>query len=89
MITKKEVNYKIDWHSFNPKDLTSAEQEYDLVKKEFKVVLDRKHYFSMLRSFLLDIKNLGMDKIDDIFTKYNVHFVDIDDIERVNIDEPV
>lgn len=79
MITKKEVNYKIDWHGFKLGDDIQA---------QIKVLEDRKHYFDMLRRFLLNIKNLGRDEIDEVFEKYNVHFVDIDDIPRVNIDEP-
>jgi hypothetical protein len=78
--TKNEVNYKIDWHSGG---------EYGASPTGNKMVIeDRKHYFEMLRNLLLDLKNLGRDEIDDIFARYNIHFVDIDDIPRVNIDEP-
>lgn len=84
MEIRKEVNYKIDWKSdasFGaPVDITNTTPD--------KIYQDRKHYFSMLRRLLQDFKNLGLDRVDDIFAKYKVHFVDIDDIERVNIDEP-
>jgi hypothetical protein len=84
MITRNEVNYKIDWRGnaeFGA-PLEPGKQAPD------KIYQDRKHYFAMLRRFLMDVKNLGRDEIDEIFAKYNVHFVDIDDIPRVNIDEP-
>lgn len=76
-VEKNEVDYKIDWHSIDP-----------LKGGHTDILEDRKHYFKMLRNLLLDLKNLGRDEIDDIFIKYNIHFVDIDDIERVNLDEP-
>ena len=82
MITKNEVNYKIDWHA------VSNTTDYPTSEASLKILADRKHYFDMLQRFLLDIKNLGQDRIDDIFERYNVHFIDIDDIPRVNIDEP-
>jgi hypothetical protein len=78
--TAKEANYKIDWHA--------AYSEEQIHNDPDKIIADRKHYFDMLRRFLQDIKNLGRDEIDEIFARYNVHFVDIDDIQRVNIDEP-
>jgi DNA-directed RNA polymerase alpha subunit len=91
MITKNEINYKIDWHSEGERPV-DAEGNYlsggvQVIGKH-PIIEDRKHYFNMLRRFLLDIKNLGRDEIDEIFAKYNVYFVDVDDIERVNIDEP-
>jgi hypothetical protein len=88
--TKNEVNYKIDWHSIDISSYidptkTNSKEAYEM---KAKVLDDRKHYFSMLRKLFQDLKNLGNDKVDDILALYNIHFVDIDDIPRVNIDEP-
>lgn len=79
MEVRNSVDYKIDWQKTgelvqNPSGATIYE--------------DRKHYFDMLRRLIIDLKNLGKDDIDDVFAKYNVYLVDIDDIKRVNIDEP-
>lgn len=80
---KKEANYVIDWLSVcNP-----TKESEDITK----IQEDRKHYFNMLRRLLTELSNLNLEEqglIDGVFEKYNVHFVDIDDIERVNIDEP-
>jgi hypothetical protein len=73
------INYKIDWHSGSEKVIG---------ENGTSVLDDRKHYFDMLRRFLIDIKNLGRDEIDELFERYNVYLVNIDDIPRVNIDEP-
>lgn len=97
MITKTEVNSKIDWHaganSFLVPDLTT----HTPIHNETETLLDaRKHYFDMLRRFLNEVNAMaekqasikGDYKILNIFKKYNIHFVDVDDIKRVNIDEP-
>jgi len=88
ILVKTEVNYKIDWHGDDREFITADEQE--------KRVNDRKHYFDMLRRVLIGIDTLlelGPSEtlrqdIRGILEKYNIHFVDIDDIPRVNIDEP-
>jgi hypothetical protein len=90
---KKEANYRIDWYSFGNK---CADERFPSGKK---VIEDRKHYFDMLRRFLLDIdaliesanqesKTIVVERLEAVFKKYNVHFVDVDDVKRVNLDEP-
>lgn len=81
MRTEKSVNYAIDWLSVSNPSTSELEQIT-------KIQEDRKHYFDMLRRLLQDLKNLGIDAVDEVLESYNVHFVDIDDIPRVNIDEP-
>jgi hypothetical protein len=73
METKQEVNYKIDWVSSEPSSIQ-----------------DRKAYFQMLREFLEDVKRVIGDDgyVNKVFEKWNVHFVDVDDFPRVNIDRP-
>jgi len=73
------VDYKINWHG----DGTGIAESGKLI------IQDRIHYFSMLRMLIAELRNLGKDEVDDVLEKYNVHFVDIDDIKRVNIDEPI
>ena len=79
---KKETNRLIDWN--NPQD--------------------RINYFRNLRKFLGEIESLcdfseadwEREKCDDIdsrdlraiFKRWNVYFIDHDDIPRVNLDEP-
>jgi diketogulonate reductase-like aldo/keto reductase len=81
MRTEKSVNYAIDWLSVSNPSTSELEQIT-------KIQEDRKHYFDMLRRLLQDLKNLGIDAVDEVLESYNVHFVDIDDFPRVNIDEP-
>lgn len=68
----------------------SGEVNYkiDWASNEPQAIEDRKHYLSMLRRLLIDIKNIGSDLIDDVYEKYNVYIVEIDEFSRVNIDEP-
>ena len=73
------VDYKIDWHS----------EGTGIAKSGELIVQDRQHYFDMLRRFLQELKNIGSDQVDKVFVKYNVHFIDIDEFKRVNIDEPI
>jgi hypothetical protein len=88
--TKTEVNYQINWNPIVAITDETGEAINNTAKEiTEKVLEDRKHYFDLLRRFLIEINNLGRDEIDDIFKRYNVHFVDIDDIKRVNLDEPV
>lgn len=82
MEIRKEVNYKIDWHA------VSNTTSYPTSEESQKVLDDRIHYFNMLRRLLQDLQNLGLDNVDEVLAKYKVHFVDIDDIPRVNLDEP-
>jgi hypothetical protein len=91
MRTETKVNYKIDWSgtSISPFDKIFSEEDIQSGKAHKKIMDDRKHYFQMLRDFLQDLKNLGRDDVDEIFSKYNIHLVDIDDIPRVNIDDPI
>jgi hypothetical protein len=88
MRTEKIVNYKIDWNATVIKSLGDSVDKIAMDVGE-KIIADRKHYFDMLRRLLQDLKNLGIDAIDEVLESYNVHFVDIDDFPRVNIDEPV
>ena len=71
-----------------------------IMHNETETLMDaRKHYFDMLRRFLTEIEAITEDensfahdtraKIKKVFNKYDVHFVDVDDIKRVNIDEPI
>lgn len=56
----------------------------------------RKHWFDMMRRFLDDVYQLAEDqslcngdyKMLNIFKKYDVYALDIDDIKRININEP-
>lgn len=83
-------NYKIDWHSGGDKKALSG----------VSVLEDRKHYFDMLRRFLLEVETLieyanlnnkaiVVENLEKVFKRYDIHFVEVDDIKRVNIDEPV
>jgi hypothetical protein len=49
--------------------------------------MDKIHYFSMLRKLLLEIEKVPM--AFEVLNKFNVYFIDVDEIPRVNIDEPV
>jgi hypothetical protein len=92
--TKQRVNVKINWHSAHY--YNNAEPEILRIEK---IVGDRKHYFEMLRRFLSEVDalveeakkengNIIVERIEAVFKKYDVHFVDVDDIKRVNLDEP-
>lgn len=83
------LNYKIDWHSGGDKKAHSG----------VSVLEDRMHYFDMLRRFLGEIealveyansnsKTIIVEKLEAIFKRYDVHFVEVDEIKRVNLDEP-
>lgn len=71
--TKNTTNYLIDWNSSQ----------------------DRINYFRNLRKFLSEVDAVG-DRypttvgafIDDVFKRWNVYFIDADEIPRVNLDEP-
>ena len=78
MEIKTEVNSKINWQSGGRKIHSDTET----------VLSARMHYFNMLRRLLSDIEAVGNGAVNAILKKYNVHFVDVDDIKRVNIDEP-
>lgn len=92
---KKEVNSKIDWHSCHSPEGGIREPMHSETET---IEQARKHYFDMLRRFLTELDAIkdgdGSDdehttkSIQAVFKKYNVHFVDVDDIKRVNIDEP-
>jgi hypothetical protein len=75
----KQIDYKINWHAIDP-----------LKGGHTDILADRKHYFNMLRRFLKEVhkESKPYPMIREIFKRYNVHFVNIDDIERVNLDEP-
>jgi hypothetical protein len=78
MEIKNTVNSKIDWNAEGSAKHNDNESALDA----------RKHYFRMLRCFLSEVESIGGKKVREIFKKYNVHLVDIDDFPRVNIDEP-
>ena len=60
----------------------------------------KKNYFKAWRMFIIELEEASRDvrfryindciseNIDSLIAKYNIHFVDIDDIPRVNIDFP-
>jgi hypothetical protein len=48
---------------------------------------DKIHYFNMLRKMLLELEEIS--KVHKILDRYNVYFIDVDEIPRVNIDEPI
>lgn len=74
---KEKINYEIDWHS-----------DGVCIAEDKNTVLDNRiHYFRMLRNFLEDLDGLDLSEVEEVFRKYNIHFVDIDEIPRVNIDE--
>ena len=52
-----------------------------------KDVEDKIHYFDMFRRMLSELEKVSM--AFNILDKYNVHFIDVDAIPRVNIDEPI
>lgn len=85
MEIKNTVNYKIDWHSSLG---AKAESTEEAIKQGVETLTARQHYFRMLRCFLSEVESIGGKKVREIFKKYNVHLVDIDDFPRVNIDEP-
>lgn len=49
---------------------------------------DRKNYFLLLRKMLMELEECNLALVEIIFDKYHVHFVDVDDFPRVNIDKP-
>jgi len=57
---------------------------------ECKLNLDKetKGYFKCLRMLLTDLENLGNEKVNELFDKYHVSFVDIDEIPRVGLSLP-
>jgi len=48
----------------------------------------KKAYFKCLRMFIDELDSLCDDDVNEMIEAYNVSFVNIDDIERVNIDFP-
>ena len=76
METRKDTNYVIDWKSNSP-----------------KAIVARAHYLRMLRALLTDLENIdpyetAANGVQRVFKKYNVYFLDIDELARVNLDEP-
>jgi hypothetical protein len=97
--TKHFYNYRIDWHSAGINHEDKLAPIVDTLQRRQKIIEDRKHYFDMLHRFLSEIDvlidnakkedgNILPEKLEAIFKRYNVHFVDIDDIKRVNLDDP-
>ncbi len=84
METKKDINYKIDWKErATPVSSINPMPDFD------RILDDRKHYFNMLRRLIVEIDKCETnEQIKSVFKKYNVYFVDMDEFERVNIDEP-
>lgn len=91
--TKKEVNSNIDWEA-GTSEYLNPDLTYCLpMHNEKETLLEaRKHYFGLMRRFLNEVhsqsEQSGFVQITSIFDKYNVHFVDVDDFPRINIDEP-
>ena len=48
----------------------------------------RKSWLRCLRNMLLDLEGLRVTEVDNIFKKYNVYFLEKDDMPRVNLDFP-
>ncbi len=102
--TKKEVNSKIDWISGTKQINNFEWSDNPVMHNDIETLEQaRKHYFDMLRRFLKDIEiisdseipyhwqhsaDLVRKEIKKVFEKYDVHFVDVDDFPRINIDEP-
>jgi len=69
---------------------TKPEVNYkiDWVSANEKAIHNRKEYFQMLRGFLKEVHATDNVEVRSIFEKWSVHFVDLDDFPRVNIDKP-
>ena len=63
-----------------------------IIKKDIECKLDlpvsTKGYFLCLRELLSDLESLNNEKINELFKKYEVSFVEIDDIPRVGLNFP-
>lgn len=93
MDIKKECNSKIDWMG------PAMDGDFFIMHTPSETLVEaRKHHFSMMRRFLLEIDDISRGqgsfaeitrtRIKRVFEKYNVHFVNVDDFPRINIDEP-
>lgn len=89
----KEVNSKIDWKNGIIEPDGEGGIKPTMHSSQETLEDARKHYFDVLRSFLNDVHTQaergGFVQILEIFKDYNIYFVDVDDIKRVNIDEPL
>ena len=84
MKTVYSINHKIDWKErATPVSSINPMPDFDGILDE------RKKYFNLLRRLIVEIENCDTnEEIKDVFKKYNVCFADVDEIERVNIEEP-
>lgn len=73
MELKFSTNHKIDWNADTP-----------------EAIADKKHWFYLLRAMLIDLEQMDGDvlAVQRLLKKYNVYFIKIDDMPRVNLDDP-
>ena len=48
----------------------------------------RKVWLKCLREFLWELENIDNQQVKDLIKKYNIYFVEVDELPRVNLDFP-
>ena len=84
---KTETNYLMDWN--NPQDRINYFRNLRNFLLEIKAEIDEVEDANQSRDAISDCSQCGLPlKLMEIFVKWNVYFIDVDEIPRVNLDEP-